>query len=314
MAAGFPTACEACHKPSDSTWRGSGVAGFNHNAVFALVGTHATVACAACHKNNVYKGTKRDCVGCHLANYNATKAPNHAAAGYSTACESCHRPSDSSWSGAGTFNHASVFPLVGLHASQSCTACHVNNVYKGTPRDCVGCHLPQYNATRNPVHAAAGFSTTCDQCHRATDSTWTGATFNHNSVFALVGQHAIAACAACHVNGVYRGTSRNCVGCHQSEYNATRNPNHAAAGFNTVCDTCHRATDSNWLQATFTHTAFPLTGRHNVACAQCHTTGNYAVFSCTVCHNRSEMDSAHAGRPGYVYASNACYSCHPNGR
>ena len=96
------------------------------------------------HKNSVYKGTPRECVGCHQTDYNNTRSPNHAAAGYATTCESCHRPTDPSWTG-GAFNHASVFALVGVHATQTCTACHKNNVYKGTPRDCVGCHLADYN-------------------------------------------------------------------------------------------------------------------------------------------------------------------------
>ena len=33
------------------------------------------------------KGTPRDCVGCHLADYQKTTSPNHAAAGFATACE-----------------------------------------------------------------------------------------------------------------------------------------------------------------------------------------------------------------------------------
>jgi hypothetical protein len=252
-------------------------------------------------------------VSCHQQDFQSTRNPNHVAAGFSTACETCHRPGDQSFRGAG-LNHAAIFPLVGQHAQQACATCHVNNVYRGTPRDCVGCHQTQYTATRNPPHAAAGFSTVCETCHRASGPAWTGATFNHSAVFALVGRHAAAACASCHVTNVYRGTSRTCVGCHQAQYNATRNPNHSSAGFGTSCETCHRPTDSSWTQGTFTHARFPLTGRHNVSCAQCHTTGNYSTFSCTVCHERARMDSAHRGRAGYVYDSNACYSCHPNGR
>ena len=78
--------CTACHRPSDNTWRGGGTGGaFSHTAAFPLVGLHATAACSSCHRNGVYKGTATTCVGCHLANYNATKAPNHVAAGYATA-------------------------------------------------------------------------------------------------------------------------------------------------------------------------------------------------------------------------------------
>ena len=315
VAAGFPLSCDACHRATDPSFQGSGAAtSFNHNSVFALVGVHGAQACTVCHKNNVFKGTPRDCVGCHQAEYNATRNPPHIPAGFSTTCDSCHRPSDPQWAGAG-FNHNSLFALVGKHGTTACASCHVNSVFKGTPRDCVGCHLAQYNATRNPPHASAGFGTNCESCHRPTDAQWTGVGFNHGSVFALVGNHATAACSACHVNNVFKGTSRTCVGCHLAKYNATTNPNHASSGFGTTCETCHRAADTRWQQGRFTHTRFPLTGRHNVACAQCHTTpNNYAVFSCTVCHGRSETDSKHRNRNGYVYESRACYSCHPNGK
>ncbi len=112
--------------------------------------------------------------------YDRTTSPNHAAAGFPTTCESCHKASDPSW--RATFNHSSAYPLVGVHATQACTACHKNNVYKGTPRDCVGCHRTNYDRTTSPNHAAAGFPTTCESCHRASDASWR-ATFNHNAVF-----------------------------------------------------------------------------------------------------------------------------------
>ena len=378
---------------------------------------------AACHKNNVYKGTPRDCVGCHAADYQKTTSPNHAAAGFPTTCEQCHQPTASTWS-TGSFNHATVYPLVGAHATQACAACHKNGVYKGTPRDCVGCHLADYQRTTNPNHAAAGFPTTCEQCHqqsatvagaqrrrsttpvdlparrrpchagvrvvpqerrlqghaarlrrlppgqlpeddepeprggrvpddvravppaeravvepaaasttrrssrwsastprrrapratrtastrarRATASAatrpttrrrrtrttpaagfpttceqchqasapqWT-ASFNHNQFYPLLGRHLQQPCSACHKNNVYKGTPTACVACHQTNYNRTTNPNHAAAGFPTTCESCHKAGDTSWTQGVFNHTWFPITsGRHaGIACRTCHTT------------------------------------------
>jgi hypothetical protein len=313
VAANFPTTCEVCHRPADPTWRSG--ATFDHNTVFTLVGVHATQTCQACHRNNVYRGTPRECVGCHQAQYTGSQNPNHAAANFPTTCETCHRPTDPSWRSGSGFNHNSVFALVGVHASQSCQACHKNNVYRGTPRDCIGCHQPDYNAAQNPSHVAANFPTSCDTCHRPTDPQWRGATFNHNAVFPLVGVHASQTCQACHRNNVYRGTPRNCIGCHLTAYNSTTNPNHAAAGFPTSCESCHRPTDPSWNRGQFNHTWFPLTGPHNRPCAQCHTTqNNFAQFSCTVCHARSETDSHHRQIAGYRYDSAACYSCHPNGR
>jgi hypothetical protein len=306
-AAGYSTACDSCHRASDPTWL---TANATHST-FPLVGVHAVQACTACHKNGVYLGTPRDCFTCHQANYNQTTSPNHAAAGYSTACDSCHRASDPTWLTA-TVNHT-TYPLVGVHATQACTACHKNGVYRGTPRDCFTCHQANYNQTTNPNHAAAGYSAACDSCHRATDPTWLTATVNHTS-FPLVGVHATQACTACHKNGVYLGTPRDCFSCHQTNYNQTTNPNHAAAGFPTTCDQCHKATDASWTLGTFAHTAFPITGRHAAACSSCHTSPtNYKVFTCLTCHDRASTDSHHQGRSGYVYDSQACYTCHPRG-
>ena len=44
---------------------------------------------------------------------------------------------------------------------------------------------------------------------------------------------------------------------------------------------------------------------------------NYAQFSCIDCHqhsNQSEVDSHHSQVSGYVYDSQACLTCHPQGR
>ena len=305
-AAGFPTSCEVCHRASHSSWS---QAVFNHTAYFPLVGLHATQPCASCHKNNVYKGTPRVCVGCHKTDFDRTTSPNHVAAGFSTTCESCHRATDTSWKT--TFNHASAFPLVGLHATQACTACHKNNVYAGTPRDCIGCHKTDYDRTTSPNHAAAGFSTTCDACHRATDTSWK-TTFNHASVFPLVGVHATQACTACHKNNVYKGTPRDCIGCHRTNYDRTTSPNHAAAGFSTTCESCHSASASSW-SASFDHNRyFVLAGRHlSAACSSCHQNSVYrgTPRECYPCH-RTQYDGA--ANPNHRTAGfpTTCESCH----
>ena len=50
------------------------------------------------------------------------------------------------------------------------------------------------------------------------------------------------------------------------------------------------------------------------ACAQCHTTPSYQVFTCLTCHGKADMDSKHRNRNGYRYDSLTCYGCHPTGR
>ena len=311
--AGFPTTCELCHLPSHTSWD---QASFDHNSIFPRQGVHATLQCAACHKNGVYAGTPRECYGCHRTDYEQTRDPNHVAAGYPTTCELCHQASDSSWDQANS-NHSAFFALEGIHATLDCAACHKNGVYAGTPRECYGCHRTNYEQTRDPNHVAAGYPTTCELCHQASDSSWDQADSNHNTFFALQGVHATLDCAACHISGVYAGTSRECYGCHRANYEQTRDPNHVAAGFPTTCDSCHRASDTSWNQARFDHTWFPITsGRHaGNDCSACHTdANNFKVFSCLTCHSRGSTDGNHSGVSGYRYDSAACYSCHPQGR
>ncbi len=310
VTAGFPTTCEACH--TTSNWQG---ALFNHSSTsFPLTGAHTTVTCETCHTSG-YAGTPTACVSCHQSDYNGTSDPNHVTAGFPTACEACHTTSN--WQGA-LFNHSSTsFPLTGAHTTVTCETCHTSG-YAGTPTACVSCHQSDYNGTSDPNHAAAGFPTTCEACH--TTSSWQGAAFDHNAtIFPLTGAHTSIACESCHSSG-YDGTPTACVACHQGDYNATSNPNHAAAGFPTACENCH--TTSSWDGASFDHDGqyFPIySGKHKnkwSTCSTCHVVpSNYSVFDCTGCHEhrRSEMDSKHDEVAGYIYESQACYSCHPTG-
>ena len=304
--------CQTCHRPTAWT-----AVRWNHGAStgVALNASHRTLACESCHAGQTFKGTAPACVSCHQADYQRAANPNHQASGFPTTCNNCHLPSHSAWSQA-AFGHQTVFTLVGVHALQPCSACHKNNVYRGTPRECVGCHLADYQKTTAPNHQAAGFSTACNSCHRPTDASFKGTAVNHSS-FLLVGVHATQACSACHKNNVYKGTPRECVGCHLADYQRTTAPNHQAAGFPTACDSCHRPTDASWRQAVFNHTWFPITsGRHaGRLCVDCHKDpSNFRVFTCLTCHTLSSVQGEHSGNPAFRYDSQACYSCHPQGR
>ena len=108
------------------------------------------------------------------------------------------------------------------------------------------------------------------------------------------------------------------LSCHLTDYNQTTNPNHQASGFSTQCQQCH--TTNTWLGAMggpFTHTPFIITsGPHAKPCIDCHLTpGNYASFSC-IHHHHDQTHTAqkHVGVPGYVWASPACFNCHPTGQ
>ena len=320
-SAGFPTTCDSCHQFAAPAWK---PASFNHNTntTFPLAGVHATQACTACHKNNVYKGTARDCYTCHQADYQKSVNPPHLAGGFVTTCDTCHQFSAPAWKPS-TFNHSTntPFPLAGVHLTQACATCHTTTPYRNAQTTCSGCHLnnypKNYNNSVNPPHLAGGFSTTCDTCHQFSAPAWSPSIFNHSTMtpFPLVGVHATQTCARCHTTMPYRSAPTTCVGCHQTDYNNSKNPSHTAAGFPTSCDTCHKATDATWQQGKFNHTYFPLVSNHNVPCNQCHTTINvFTVFNCIGCHTKATTDSKHKGRAGYSWTSTACYSCHPNGK
>ena len=313
-SAAFPTTCDTCHKFSSPNWQD---AGFNHNTstTFPLAGAHVTAKCTACHVNNVFKGTSRDCYTCHMPDYQNSKIPPHVAAGFATTCDACHKFSDLAWKPA-SFNHntATTFPLAGTHSTQPCTSCHVNSVFKGTPRDCYACHKVDYQNSKNPPHPASGFPTTCDTCHKFADPAWRPASFNHSvmTTFPLVGLHATQPCTACHVNNVYKGTARDCYTCHKTVYTTSVNPSHTAAGFGTTCDACHRAADSDWHQGTYPHVTWPLVGAHATqVCATCHKNNVFKGLGqeCTVCHL---VDYQKSVNPPHVAAGfpTTCTTCH----
>ncbi len=223
------------------------------------------------------------------------------------------------WSQKSAFNHATYFPLAGAHTTAPCAQCHKNGNYLTVPTSpCSACHMTDFQNATSPV-PHTGFSTACDSCHRFSDTTWSQkSAFNHATYFPLAGAHVTAPCAQCHKNNNYLTVPTTpCSACHMADYqNAISPVNHIAAGFPTTCDTCHKFSDTLWSQGTFNHTWFPRNhGNSGGVCSACHTNpSNYAVFSCTICHSQGQTNQQHQGRPGYVYNSQACYSCHPNGR
>ncbi len=332
VAGGFPRPCESCHRPGDSTWHS---ARFDHTAAFPLAGVHATQPCAACHKNRVVPGDAEGLQRVPPGRLHevrqpeprsrpdsgpparpATSSRTRAGAWRSTRTPSGHssartrprparhatprpsiaaspRPASPATSrpisrhrirttpprasrqpatratssrirrgtrGRSTTTRRSLSPA--STPRRRAATCHKNSVFKGTPRDCVGCHNADFQASKNPPHVAAGFSTSCETCHKYADPAWKGATFVHTA-FRLAGVHTTQACASCHKNSVFKGTPRDCVGCHNTDFQNSKNPAHVASGFPTTCDTCHKFTDSTWQQGTFTNAlrGLPARGR-----------------------------------------------------
>ncbi len=284
-----------------------------HQNRFPLIGAHAALDCASCHKGAAtgqFQGLPTQCYSCHAQDYQNTTGPSHVTTNFPTTCEQCH--SMDNWFGA-KFDHLRYtgFALTGMHATLDCLACHIGGKFKGTPADCVGCHLPDFRKTTNPNHAAQGFPQTCQNCHST--QAWQPATFDHSLVgFPLTGAHTTLQCSQCHINGNYNLSSKDCASCHMAQYNGTTNPNHKQAGIPTTCATCHNT--STWANASFNHnnTGFPLTGAHTkLPCQQCHVNGNYNLTSgaCSTCHMK---DYNNTTDPNHVQAGfpTDCSICH----
>ncbi len=286
----FGPRCPDCH--SVFGWRNSAQTSWDHNNRFPLIQGHAGVDCESCHKGGPtqqFVGLSIECVSCHLADFRSTTVINHEAIRAPSNCRLCH--SMVSWSGAHFDHSVTGFPLTGTHATLECMNCHSGSGFGRVTSECASCHLKDFQATTQPNHVSAGFSTNCTTCHTTTG--WTPVHFDHSQTgFPLTGVHLTLDCSGCHTAS-YAGTSKLCESCHLTDYNSAQNPNHVSAGFPHDCSLCHST--SGWQGASFDHSRsrFPLTGAHTaVDCATCHVNNKWTGLdmSCVACH-RAQYDA-----------------------
>ena len=305
----FGANCERCH--SVKGWQVSTKQIQNHTNRFPLVGAHAMAECADCHKGAAvgqFVGLSTACYSCHAQD--AKTAPiDHSS--FPATCDSCH--SVDNWFGA-KFDHLAVtgYALTGMHATLDCTACHVNNQFKGTPSACYGCHQADFTGANNPPHAQSNMPHDCGVCHSTTN--WLNAKFDHTALtgYALTGMHASLTCDQCHQGNKYVNTPTDCYTCHKADFASATNPNHVSGGFPQNCAQCH--TTSGWTPASFDHskTGFPLTGAHaSTPCSQCHQNNNYTALA-TDCYSCHKNDFNGASNPNHVSAGfpQNCAICH----
>ncbi len=310
----FPVECTQCH--TEGAWKPST---FDHDGMYFPVysGKHKGVwnECMECH-NTPGQWNLFTCITCHQNP--ETNNQHTGVQGYTyqnPACLACHPTGEADV----IFDHnMTMFPLTGAHTTVNCLECHAAG-FQGTNTTCVGCHTQDFNQAANPNHQNLQIPSDCVMCH-TTAPGWSPATFPlHNDFYALNGAHAAISnnCAACH-NGNYVNTPNTCAGCHISDYNGTTDPNHQVVQFPTDCASCHG--ESVWVPATFNHDGqyFPIySGKHKnewTQCLDCHIDpNNYAVFTCTTCHQNPQTNEEHDGVSGYVYSSPACLACHPTG-
>ena len=135
------------------------------------------------------------------------------------------------------FDHLSTgFELDGVHRDLPCESCHINAIFKGTPRNCGVCHITGSTFNATPKTATHIMSTNnCTACHDTT-SFRPDVHFTHAEV--------MGSCVSCHNGTIAEGkgpthpaTSDACEACHTvMAWNPPKSVDHtqiplAVAGF-----------------------------------------------------------------------------------
>lgn len=297
---GTPKACIGCHAPDDvhkgsqgkecgnchttADWTSQK---FDHarETGFALLGRHAHIGCADCHRSgNLKDPIPKDCQGCH-------KSDDRHAGRFGPKCDDCH--GNDTWKIA-SFDHTRFeFPLLGTHATLDCHTCHTAPIKEQKlGKDCVSCHRAE-----EPHGGTLGKN--CEQCHVQTK--WNEVNFDHDlTAFPLLGLHAAVTCGQCHTTQRFKEAPKDCIGCHAKD-------DAHNGGLGKDCAACH--SPNGWKLWDFDHAArtrFPLTGAHaKVGCPECHIKPQNVMKPSMVCGTCHAGDDVHAGRFGQQ-----CQECH----
>jgi hypothetical protein len=213
-----------------------------------------------------------------------------------------------------SFDHLTTgFELEGVHRDLPCESCHLNAVFRGTPKDCGSCHTTgsPFNATpKTTVHIPS--TNNCAACHN-TISFRPDVHFDHAEV--------MGSCVSCHNGTIAQGespthpaTSQDCAACHTvTSWDPPKAVDHsqiplAVQGY---CIVCHNGVQASGKPAGHVAT--------NSECGDCHTTSSWlgANFDhsgissgCYSCHNGSKA----VGKQGtHMPTSNLCENCHTTG-
>jgi hypothetical protein len=308
----FGSSCSRCHTTED--WKKVIAAAaedraFHDKTRYPLRGAHQTVSCVACHGPYPgvparFKGLRfQACTDCHADAHEGQLARRGPAA---TACDRCHDVNGFTPAHFGLEAHDKLaFKLEGAHRVVACKDCHPHDpelakrfpepirkalAARGRPVEislavfsiagklsrCETCHAdPHAGQLRRPTGCAA--------CHDVDSFAVKRFDHDRDSRFALTGQHAKAACAACHTAEQtpagrvvrYRPLPLTCAGCHADPHGGQFAPAEGRGGRPpaTACERCHET--ESWKKTLFRHeppfTTYQLTGKHrDVACKDCH--------------------------------------------
>ncbi len=208
------------------------------------------------------------------------------------------------------FDHLTTgYELQGAHRDLSCEYCHMNGVFKGTPRTCEGCHTPgtRISATPKPLRHIAS-ANDCSLCH-ARYNFWPLVRMDHTG--------ARGSCFSCH-NGVtamgktpdHIPADNNCDACHTTVAFSPQRVDHTAiaAVAKNTCRGCH----SGVRASAISRSHIPTTAE----CGTCHMTLSWSPArfdhstvsgTCQLCHNGA---SAIGKVAGHMTTSRDCSTCH----
>ena len=214
------------------------------------------------------------------------------------------------------FDHFSTgFELDGVHRDLPCESCHLNAVFKGTPRNCGVCHITgsMFNATpKTATHIQT--TNNCAACHDTT-SFRPAVHFTHAEV--------MGTCFSCHNGTSAQGKGTNhpatnnvCEACHTvMSWNPPKAVDHtqiplAVAG---SCNVCHGSSAVPPNKASGQNKGHIIT---TLECGDCHLTTTWLganfdhtgiVTGCATCHNGVKA----VGKQGnHMPTTNLCENCH----
>ncbi len=278
---------------------------FDHDRTkYPLTGKHASVQCAACHRDFSTPALKKPayatCASCHRDAHNGTAT----LAGRPGDCADCHAVSGFSPSTYTVASHATTrYPLEGKHTGVKCSACHTTStaatavkqfgsskvVMRPAIARCSSCHADDHGGQL----AATANKGECAACHRVAG--WTPSTFDSaahaKTWLALDGRHQEVSCTDCHgttrtslpplgttvalgkANFRFKLAETNCQACHVDPHRgrfATGGARAKGAG----CLACHDSRvfhPSSTTVVAHAEFGFALEGGHRATpCSACH--------------------------------------------
>jgi hypothetical protein len=368
--------CLDCHGPGT---RFTGKSRFHYPTTADCSGCHTTISWAPVPESSFdhsLTSTPDNCISCHtgqrltVQGNSLGKTPGHIKS--SDICADCHS-SLTTWKGA-VFTHVNISSgCVDCHngvnatgrsnkhynTTTDCENCHTNTVtwvpasFDHTKAvnvsNCFACHDGQHLTSTNTAlgktqnHVVS--SNNCADCH-ASQTTWTGAIFNHANVNTacvtchdgtqslstgpIVGKSnkhmpTSDTCDVCHNTVKFVPYTRfdhaeisvpTCFSCHDGVQTISvagrmngKIQNHIVAGSN--CETCHTSF-TTWKTKLFDHSVIG-----NMPCATCHdgtsATGKspthlpYLTTDCASCHVFTGWTTLHFD---HTFVSTNCADCH----